>query len=389
MPSSSPARPVGETPLDRLNRVHEGAFVHDFAPLGGPFVMTERHAAVMNEAINAGLEVPEIIRRMARDRLSELADPAAREALARVWEASGVNAVTLTLGGLELAPSNWDAVLREAAYWREFTRVFDRFVICTTAAELEAAHRAGRVAIILGMQDASPIGTDIDRLTMLHHLGVRVIQLTFNRRNLIGDGCTERDASGLSLYGLEVVEAMNEQGILIDLSHCGRRTTIDAIEASSRPVAMTHASCAAITPHPRAKTDDELEKLARKDGYIGILALPFYLSTTGQATIDLLVRHVMHAAAIVGWERVGIGTDWGPWCLDFPDALKQQARAKLAGHGFSRNELPDFGAVIPELPDWQSWRAITQALLAAGLSEDTVRGVIGGNWLRFMARAGL
>lgn len=375
---------------DQAGAVHDRSFVHDFVPLGEPFVMTPRHARVMRAGIDAGLPVPSIIRAMMRDRLEELAEDAtARDRIRQVWQRSGVNAVTLTLGGLELAPSDWDAVLREAAYWRERTRVSDDLVICHSAAELKAAAAAGKVGLVLGLQDAGPIGNEADRLITLKHLGVRVIQLTFNRRNLIGDGCTERNGSGLSHYGVQVVEAMNRLGIIVDVSHCGERTTLDAIEVSQRPVAVTHASCAAIAAHPRAKTDEQLQALAARDGYIGIVALPFFLSSTGSATLDLFVRHILHAAEIVGIERVGIGSDWGPWCADFPDELKRQAHSQLARNGFGNSELPEFGSIIPELDAWESWPEITRALLGAGLSPSEVQGVIGGNWLRFMERAGL
>lgn len=178
----------------RARRLHDGSFVFDFSPLGEPFVMTPRHRQVLERLIGEKASIPTILRRLLNDRLRELTSSAeARELITRVWKESGVNAVQVTLGGIELSPSDWDAVVRDAAHWIARARASDDMQICTTADELGAISRSGRVGLLLGLQDAAPIGKDLERINTLYNFGVRVVQLTFNTRNFLGDGCTERD----------------------------------------------------------------------------------------------------------------------------------------------------------------------------------------------------
>lgn len=374
----------------RVQRVHGESFVFDFSPLGEPFVMTQRHRAAMERLIEARSPIPAMLRAMLNDRLRELAASAdSRDLLAKVWKTSGVDAVQVTLGGIELSPSDWDAVVRDAAHWVGRVRASDDMRICTTAAELTHAFNDGKVGIVLGLQDAAPIGKDLERINTLYNFGVRVVQLTFNTRNFLGDGCTEREQSRLSKFGIEVVRRFNELGIIVDVSHSGYATTLDAIETSERPVAITHSSCQAVAAHPRAKSDEQLRALRDRDGYFGVLVVPFFVSPGGGANLEIIVRHVAHAANIVGVERVGIATDWGGWSPDFPHEIQQMARAQLASHGFSQSEMPAFGETIPGFGSWEEWPSLTKALLAHGFSDAEVAGLIGGNWLTFMRRCGL
>lgn len=374
----------------RIRRVHTDAFVFDFSPLGEPFVMTSRHRATLERLIGEKHAIPTILRRLLNDRLLELASSAeSREHVARVWKDSGVNAVQVTLGGIELSPSDWEAVVRDAAHWVGRARASEDMQICTTADELTETFRARKVGLLLGLQDAAPIGKDLERINTLYNFGVRVVQLTFNTRNFLGDGCTERDQSKLSKFGVEVVRRFNELGIIVDVSHSGYLTTLDAIEISERPVAITHSSCQAVAAHPRAKSDEQLRALRDRDGYFGVLVVPFFVAPGGGANLEGIVRHVAHAANIVGIERVGIATDWGGWSPDFPREIQQLARAQLASHGFSQSEMPAFGEIIPEFAAWEQWPNLTQGLLAHGFSDEEVSGLIGGNWLKYMRRCGM
>ena len=144
-----------------------------------------------------------------------------------------------------------------------------------TVADIAQAKRNSRTGIVYGFQDGVMFETDLSRLRNFHDLGVRVIQPTYNRRNLLGDGCLEPANAGLSKAGVEAVEQMNELGILVDLSHCGRKTAADAIRVSKRPVAFTHTGSAAIADHPRNRTDAELRAVADKGGVSGIYFMPY------------------------------------------------------------------------------------------------------------------
>ena len=148
----------------------------------------------------------------------------------------------------------------------------------------------------------------IDRLRLLNDFGVRVIQLTYNRRSELGDGCLEPENRGLTPFGQTVVERMNQLGMLVDLSHCGRRTTTEAIGASKMPVSITHAGCVTVADTPRNKTDEAMKLLADCGGVIGIYFMPF-LRTKGDATATDVIQHLEYALKVCGEDHVGIGTD--------------------------------------------------------------------------------
>lgn len=370
---------------EKADRLHRESFVFDFAPYGEPVPLTERTHAAMREALTVG-SLPEALRRLWDEHLHELEeDDAERDRVAAEWRDSGVNGVQVTLGGTEMDTHGWDATLRDAALWHRRTSIGEQMAICRTAEELRRAHGEQRVGVVLGLQDTLQIGSDLARVETLYGLGVRVVQLTYNRRNLVGDGCTERHQSGLSRLGLDLVRELNRLGIVVDVSHSGVGTTNEAVEASTAPAAFTHTACRAIYDHPRAKSDEQLALLAEHDGYVGIVAVPFFLGASGAGPTDV-ADHVAHAAGIVGIERVGIATDWGFWSLDFPVELRELAMRAFQGtSGFRPDDL-QLGVSLDGFERWQDWPVITRALLAKGFSEEEVRGVLGGNWLRYLER---
>ena len=175
-------------------------------------------------------------------------------------------------------------------------------------ADIAEAKKTGRTGVIYGFQDGVAFETDLGRLDELYRLGLRIVQPTYNRRNLLGDGCLEPANAGLSKAGFEAVERMNDLGILVDLSHCGRRTAADAIRHSKKPVAFTHTGSAAQNDHPRNRTDEELRAVAAKGGVAGIYFMPF-LSDGKQPTAADIIRHLEHMIDVAGEDHVSIGTD--------------------------------------------------------------------------------
>ncbi|HJX28960.1 MAG TPA: membrane dipeptidase, partial [Thermoanaerobaculia bacterium] len=196
--------------------------------------------------------------------------------------ASGVTALNLTVGSVGVLTNAFESTIQGIAAWeQEIADHPDLYLKVRSVADLQEAKRSRRLGLIYGFQDTLSIGDDLDRIQTFYQLGVRIIQLTYNRRNLAGDGCLEPADGGLSLTGRAMVERLNQQGILIDLSHGGRRTTLDAIAASKVPVAITHTGCAALADLPRNKTDGELRLLAERGGVAGIYLMPF-LRVQGQ-----------------------------------------------------------------------------------------------------------
>ena len=314
---------------------------------------------------------------------------------ARPWSAemienarlSGITAVNVTLsGGGATGVQAFESTVRNLGFLqRELDAHSAVLQSVRTAADIARAKETKRVGLIAGFQDTTMLETDISRLSLFHDLGVRIIQLTYNVRNVVGDGCLEPANAGLSSFGRQVVARMNELGILVDTSHCGRRTTLDAIAVSTKPVSATHSGCAALNDVPRNKTDEQLKALATKGGVIGIYTMPF-LRASGQPGIDDFVRHVEHAINVCGEDHVGVGTDNSITPLD----LTPQFRAEHAGFVRERRrqgigapgEDENVFNYVPELNTPRRMEKIADALAARGHSTGRIEKVLGLNWLR-------
>jgi len=299
---------------------------------------------------------------------------------------SGVTAVNLTVGAIGSGASVFEETFGTIGHWeRELDAHPDILLKVKTAADLEKARASGRLGLVYGFQDATPLGEDPDRLNLFSRFGVRVVQLTYNRRNLLGDGCLEPANAGLSRVGQAMVERMNELGLLVDLSHCGHRTTTDAIAASKKPVAITHTGCAALADLPRNKTDEELRQLAAKGGVAGIYFMPF-LRTKGQPMAEDVIRHLEHAIKVCGEDHVGIGTDGLLSHIELTPEYMQRHREDIAYRrraGISApGEEEDVYTFIPDLNTPRRLETLAGLLLARGHSESRVEKVLGGNFGR-------
>jgi membrane dipeptidase len=177
-------------------------------------------------------------------------------------------------------------------------------------ADLARAKQEARIGIILGMQDANHL-RDLDDIEAFHRMGQRLTQLTYNARNLVGSGCKVANDTGLTVFGQQVVARMNEIGMAIDVSHCGQRTTLDAIEASKKPVLITHSNCRALAPGvARCKTDEAIRAAARKGGVMGLTSVRHFVRATDPVTLEDALDHFDHAIKLVGVEHIGIGSDF-------------------------------------------------------------------------------
>lgn len=306
-------------------------------------------------------------------------------------KASGVTCVNVTVGPVGNRPdaTAFEGIVRDIAYWeREIETHPDVFVKVKTTRELAAARTAGRLGLAYGLQDGVAFAGDLSRLETLHALGVRIIQPTYNLRNLLGDGCLEPADAGLSKLGREALGRLDALRILIDLSHCGRRTTREALAASKRPVAFTHTGCAAVADHPRNKTDDELRALAMKGGVAGIYFMP-YLRSSGQPMAADVVRHLEHALDVAGEDHVGVGTDGAISAVDLTPAYleefrKQLAARRQAGIG-APGEVAEVYTFVPDLNSPRRLETLAGLLLARGHSTARVEKILGGNFARLLA----
>jgi membrane dipeptidase len=302
--------------------------------------------------------------------------------------ASGVTAVNLTVGPVGDRPSlaAFEGIFRDLARWEgELARHPDTFLAIRGAGDLETARSSGRVGLVYGLQDGVAFHDDLSRLAVLHRFGLRIIQPTYNLRNLLGDGCLEPAGAGLSRAGQESIRRMNALGILVDLSHCGRGTTRDGIAASAVPVAFTHTGCAAVADHPRNKTDDQLRALADKGGVAGIYFMP-YLRPGVQPTAQDVVRHVEHAVKVAGEDHVGIGTDGAISAVDLTPEYRARVQAdidqrKKAGIG-APGEVSGIYTFVPDLNTPRRLQKLGELLAARGHDSRRIDKILGGNFAR-------
>ena len=301
---------------------------------------------------------------------------------------SGLSAVNVTVSGVGSYARNYDETIKNIAYWSaQIAAHSDRLMPVRSSADLDTARCAGKLGLIYGFQDATPLGEDLDRVDTFRDLGVRVFQLTYNRRNLVGDGCLESGNAGLSEFGRKLVAKLNERKLLVDLSHAGERTTLEAIAASKAPIAISHTGCAALAPLPRNKTDNELKKLADKGGYVGIYLMPF-LRSKGQPMAADLIAHLEHAIEVCGEDHVGIGSDGvispiavtAEFKKKFADEVNERRKRGISAPG----EDPNVYTFLPDLNRADRFTRIAELLAARGHTSARIDKVLGGNFARIL-----
>jgi membrane dipeptidase len=258
----------------------------------------------------------------------------------------------------------------------------DHVLRATTIADIHEAKRSGREAIIFGPQDTEMMGTDLDRLGTFYDLGVRILQLVYQRQNFLASGCGEAEDAGITKFGKRFIKEMNALGIVVDVSHAGQKSTVGAMEASEHPIMITHSFCAKLSPHIRAKSDDTIRALGQHGGVIGITGLSPYLympdKPTTQPTIERLVEHIDHVVELAGIDSVAIG-------LDYDETFTPEKRAEGARkHGGLLGSWPWPERRCKHLNDAAEFPNITAGLVKRGYSDEDILKILGGNWMRVM-----
>lgn len=300
------------------------------------------------------------------------------DAEAEMFRTCGITAFHNSIG--TGGPSAVEDTLSFIAAWQGYVgRNSHVFTQVNTAVDIDRAKAERKIAVITGLQNSEHFRKKED-VKAYYQLGQRCSQLTYNTQNLLGSGGTERVDGGLSDFGVEIVNAMNEVGMLVDVSHCGDKTTLDAIEVSPKPIAITHSNCRAIFDHPRLKTDEAIRKLAAKGGVMGITGVRMFVRDKEPTTIDHIVDHIDHVVKLVGIEHVGIGSDADLNGYDDmpPDQLKMLRASYKASYGF-RDKIDIEGFDHPK-----KVFDLTEALFRRGYSEQNVIAVLGGNFRRLL-----
>ena len=300
-------------------------------------------------------------------------------------KAGGINAVNLTVAHFE---ADFETACRQMAVWHARLAAPDaQWRLIETAGDFDAAKAAGQIGLVMGWQNARPLDEDLDRLSFFRRLGLRVVQLTYNYRNMLGDGCLEPEDGGLSALGRAAVERLNRERIAIDLSHVGERTALQAVERSSRACFLTHANAFAVTPLERNKSDDLIRAVAENGGVIGASIygpMCWDGDLSRKPTLDDFLRHLDYLANLAGPDHIGFGTDLA--------AGKDMARMAYDRETPRRWEsielyMKTFGRDIPAryvegFGGHQTLGGITCALADRGWDKAALKGFLGGNFKR-------
>lgn len=269
-------------------------------------------------------------------------------------------------------------VMRWKAWFRDHA---DLITQVYTTADIRRAKQEGRTGIILGWQNTSGIEDQLGYLGLFKELGIGIMQMTYNTRNLVGTGCYEGTDGGLSDFGRDVVAEMNRLGIVCDLSHVGPMTSADVIRVSRQPVVYSHCLPAGLKAHPRNKTDEQLRSIVEQGGFVGVTMFPPFLPRGSGSTIEDYVDAIDYVVNICGEENVGIGTDFTQgYGRPFYDWLNQDK-------GYGR-KLTEFGEVVnPEgIRTIGEFPNLTAAMERRGWPERRIQGIVGENWVALLGK---
>ena len=303
------------------------------------------------------------------------------EKVFRQMREGGVHAVHVTIAYHEVFR---EMVLNVEQWNRWFEQYPDLIFMGRTGDDVRRAAEEGRTAIFFGFQNPSPIEDDIGLVEVCHTLGARFMQLTYNNQSLLATGCYEAADTGVTRMGKQVIKEMNRVGLVVDMSHSAERSTLEAIELSSRPIAITHANPHWWHPALRNKSDSVLKALTESGGMLGFSVYPHHLKDGSACTLASFCEMIARTAERYGVDHLGIGTDL---CQDQPDSIVTWMRngrwSKETDYGEGSAAAPGF----PDMPEWfgdnSDFGNIASGLTAAGFSQEERDKVMGGNWLRF------
>ena len=300
-----------------------------------------------------------------------------------IFRQSGLTAVKTTIGGYE---DSFESAVSEMSLYLQAMEVHpDVFMQIRRASDFQIAKRDNKIGIIFSFEGVGMLDGKLDRIGLFRHLGVRVMQLSYNKASPFASGVlVSPPSSGLTELGHSAVEKMNQLGVAIDLSHANAKTTADVIAASARPVLVTHAGCSAVHAHPRNKTDEQLRALADKGGVIGIYDLPYLTASPRQPEVKDYIDHMAHALEVCGEDHVGIGSDATVQAFDTsPTALEglrqQLAQRRASGVAAPEEDRPPYviGLNVPDRCE-----VIAAALLQRGYPARVAEKVLGSNYIR-------
>ncbi|HZS48785.1 MAG TPA: membrane dipeptidase [Blastocatellia bacterium] len=295
------------------------------------------------------------------------------------YKDSGINIFHIAVGAG--GPDAYVEIMRFFGLWNGFIAHHGNSMMrIDSPAALDSVKSSGKIGILLGLQNSEHFRRP-DDVDFFHSLGQRVSLLTYNSRNLIGNGSTERRDEGISDFGVAIIERMNKVGMTVDVAHSGDRTTLDAFEISKKPVLITHSNCRALAPgHPRCKTDEAIKKMAANGGVMGITGVRMFVKVDEPTTIENVLDHFDHVTKLVGVEHLGVGSDSDLYGYDaLPPAMNKQLRASYKGSYGFREKIDIEGLNHPK-----RMFDLTEGLIRRKYSDQSIEGILGGNFKRVL-----
>ena len=307
------------------------------------------------------------------------------EKIFKQWRASNLTAVHVTISYHE----QFRETVSNFEQWNSWFEKHPSLIMPAFYAEdVEIASKQNKTAVIFGFQNPSPIEDDIGLVEILHRLGGRFMQLSYNNQSLLATGCYEENDPGITRMGKEVIKEMNRVGMVVDMSHSSERSTFEAIELSSRPIVISHANPSFWHPAKRNKSDEIIKELSNSNGMLGFSLYPHHLNNSTQCSLEDFCSMIARTADLIGIDHIGFGSDL---CQDQPDSIVEWMRVgkwtKEIDYGEGSASNPGF----PDMPSWfrdnRDWHNIIEGLQKYGFSNDEINKIKGENWLSFFRKS--
>ena len=284
---------------------------------------------------------------------------------------------------------NFRATVSNIAAWnRRFEQFSDLIFPLHSAADVDRAIREERTAIVFGCQNCSPIESDIELVHICRQLGIRFMQLSYNNQSLLASGCYEAEDTGITRMGQQVIREMNRVGMVVDMSHSGEKSTLQAIDLSERPIAITHANPARWHAVPRNKSDSVLKALAESNGMLGVSLYPHHLKNKSACSLPSFCAMIAETVELMGIDHIGFGSDL---CQDQPDSVVTWMRNGSWTRDVDYGEGKPGDQGFPEQPNWfrdnTHFKTILKGLRQVGFSQEEIEKLAHGNWLRFFVES--
>tara|TARA_B100000029_G_C17604568_1_gene966976 strand:- start:478 stop:1464 length:987 start_codon:yes stop_codon:yes gene_type:complete len=304
-----------------------------------------------------------------------------RDILEDLWK-GGVTAVHATLVYWE----NTEESFKKIEEWNKiFKNNEDIITHAKSSNDILEAKKNNKVAVIFGFQNSAPIENNISLVEIFFQKGLRFMQLTYNNQTALGGGCFEKNDSGLSRFGKEVIDEMNRLGMIVDLSHAGKKTCLDSIRHSSKPVAISHANPSFFHNSIRNIDDEVLIELSKKSGFIGLSLYPYHLKNLGDCKVEDFCLMIKQLINLIGVDNIGIGSDL---CNNWPDEVLAWMRNGNWNKKIDYGESSTKNNSWPKQPTWfkkgSDLKKLFELMIINGISEDQASKIIGKNWLMFM-----